>query len=506
MSQSAPDLSHHLSKEARERLPNPMKDIWRRVVSSGRLDVANMANGDPHYSLFPFKQLVFEVPSVTEAQDPVAEWRAGTCPTQSFRSYKDEDCALSLRNAFQYTHGAGLPQCQKVLKDLTDFFFAPPNHTVTLTLGNSDGITKLFRLLGDSGDYFLTDEFSFPGMTNAPLSCGIKWVGIKMDAGGIIPEEMEKILKNWDETKGRRPHVLYIVPVGQNPTGSTLSLERRQKIYCMAQKWDLLILEDDPYYFLQYDLPPAEKIPEVEGTYSQRFAKHLIPTILSLDVDGRVLRVDSFSKILAPGMRLGWITSNKLFHKKLVTYTDSGTQHPHGFGQAFITEMLGEKGWHLDGLCRWLQSLRLDYKRRRDFLLEMFRREVEPTGYATVNIPQGGMFVWMEVHFERHPHYRPGLRDATSSAVAPRTNIETLLLALFEKCMENDVVVMPSSIFSIPEDSMWIGNDNQHVPIRDRTKFFRATFAGTEENIEKGMVRFGRTLKDFFEQPMTVNL
>ncbi|KAH7910284.1 pyridoxal phosphate-dependent transferase [Hygrophoropsis aurantiaca] len=451
-----------------------MKAISRRVASLGRLDVANMANGAPHYSLFPFKQLVFEVPSVTEAQDPVAEWRAGTCPTQSFHSYKDEDCALSLRNAFQYTHRAGLPQCQNALKDLTELFLHP-----RITLSR---------------------------MTNAPLSYGIKWVGIKMDGGGIIPEEMEKILQNWDETKGRRPHVLYIVPVGQNPTGSTLSLERRQKIYRIAQKWDLLILEDDPYYFLQFDLPPVETIPKVDGTYSQRFSKHLIPTMLSLDVDGRVLRVDSFSKILAPGMRLGWITSSKLFHEKLVTYTDSGTQHPHGFGQAFITEMLGEKGWQLDGLCRWLQSLRLDYERRRDFLLEMFRREVGPTGYASVDVPQGGMFVWMEVHFERHPHYRSGLRDATSSAVAPRTNIETLLLALFEKCMENDVVVMPSSIFSIPEDPMWIGNDNQHVPIRDRTKFFRATFAGTEENIEKGMVRFGRTLKDFFEQPMTANL
>jgi len=83
---------------------------------------------------------------------------------------------------------------------------------VTLSLGNSDGVTKAFRILGERGDYFLTENFGFPGMTNASLSCGIKWIGIKMDKGGLVPEELEKILKTWDEKRGRRPHVLYLVP------------------------------------------------------------------------------------------------------------------------------------------------------------------------------------------------------------------------------------------------------------------------------------------------------
>ncbi|KAH7921371.1 PLP-dependent transferase [Leucogyrophana mollusca] len=501
MTSSSPDLSHHLSGEARERLPNPMKVIWRRVNSSGRIDVANMANGDPHHSLYPFKQLMFEVPSVAEEPDPVPAWRTGNCPTQFFHSYKDEPCALSLRNAFQYTHGAGLPECQKTLTDLTQFFYAPPDHAITLTLGNSDGITKLFRLLGERGDHFLTDEFSFPGMTNAPLSYGIKWVGVKMDAGGMIPEEMEKILQNWNEASGRRPHVLYIIPVGQNPTGTTLSLERRQKIYAIAQKWDLIIIEDDPYYFIQFDQPPVETPSDDQGNYSKRFAKSLIPTILSMDTDGRVLRIDSFSKIIAPGMRLGWITSNRMFHDKLVTYTDSGPQHPHAFGQAFVTEMLSEKGWQMDGFCRWLQSLRLDYQRRRDFLLEVFRREVEPTGYASVNVPEGGMFVWIEVYFERHPRYRSEPPVAGSSTVAPRTNVEVLLLELLEKFIELDVVIMPSVLFAIEEHPRWIDDGARHVPIRDRTRFYRATFAGTEETIEKGMTRLGRALREFFDGP-----
>lgn len=117
-----------------------------------------------------------------------------------------------LSDALQYTHGAGLPPTQAALTKLTKLFHNPPDHIVTLTLGNSDGVSKAFRLLGERGDYFMADEFTFSAMTNAPLSYGVKWVGIKMDRGGAIPEDMERVLSTWDHTRGRRPHVLYIVP------------------------------------------------------------------------------------------------------------------------------------------------------------------------------------------------------------------------------------------------------------------------------------------------------
>ncbi|KIJ69099.1 hypothetical protein HYDPIDRAFT_80783 [Hydnomerulius pinastri MD-312] len=493
-----PDLSHHLSQEARERLANPMKEYWRLVASSGKPDIANMGNGDPHHSLYPFRQIMFEVPSIEKSPDPVSAWREGTCPTQILHSYKDEPCALTLRNAFQYTHGAGTTECQEIIANLTNFFFAPPNHEITLTLGNSDGITKLFRLLGTRGDHFLVDEFSFPGMTNAPLAYGIKWVPIKMDTGGMIPEEMEKVLATWNEsTRGRRPHVIYMIPVGQNPTGSTLSLERRQKIYAIAQKWDLVIIEDDPYYFLQYDLPSVQTD---HSNFGKQFVQTLVPTMLSLDVDGRVCRVDSFSKVIGPGMRLGWITSSSMFRDHLVNYTDSGPQHPHAFDQAFVSELLSKGGWQFDGFCQWLQSLRQDYQQRRDFLLEVFRREVEPTGYAKITCPAGGMFVWIEVQFDRHPRYQSKPYTGGSS-IAPRTNTESLLMELFQKLMDLDVVLMPSRSFAIKENEMWIENPAAHVPLLDRIRFLRATFAGTEDTIEKGMTRLGKGLKEFFQEP-----
>jgi aromatic amino acid aminotransferase I len=176
--------------------------------------------------------------------------------------------------------------------------------------------------------------------------------------------------------------------------------------------------------------------------------------------------VSRFSKVLAPGMRLGWVTSNALFHQKLSDYTDSSTQPPHAFGQMFVTEMLGEHGWKMDGFCRWLKSLRLDYQRRRNFLLDVFRREVEPTGYASVNCPEAGMFVWIEVFFERHPRFTVK-HDSDGSPVVARTNTKFLLKELFERLMNTQgVVFIPSSTFAIPENPTWVTNDG-HVPLRD---------------------------------------
>jgi aromatic amino acid aminotransferase I len=277
-------------------------------------------------------------------------------------------------------------------------------------------------------------------------------------------------------------------------------VDRRKKIYAIAQAWDLIIMEDDPYYFLQYDTPQTNCASTDPDEFIKNFRSTLIPTFLSMDVDGRVLRIDTFSKVLAPGMRLGWITSNKLFHLKLADYTDSSTQPPHAFGQMFVTEMLSEHGWKLEGFCRWLESLRLDYQSRRDFLLDVFKREVETTGYASVNCPEAGMFVWIEVFFERHPRFVRGRCDRDGdSVVVARTNTEELLKELFERLMNTQgVVFIPSSTFAIPENALWVESDG-HVPLSDRTRFLRATFGGTEDIIEKGMIRLGQGLREFFQ-------
>ncbi|TFY58221.1 hypothetical protein EVJ58_g6544 [Rhodofomes roseus] len=464
------DLSHHLSQEARLRKPNSMKEIWR--LARRKPNMISLANGDPHSSLYPIKSLTFDVASVTE-KDPVATWRAGSssAPSHSITSSRDEAPVLPVRTAFQYTTGAGLTETQQAVTELTRFYHNPPDHVATLSLGNGDGVTKCFRLLGSPGDHFLADEFTFSALANAAVPHGVKWVSVKIDEGGLIPEDLENVMENWSEERGPKPHVLYTVPCGQNPTGSTLTVERRKKIYELARRFDLLIIEDDPYYFLQYtskpSTPEAQPAPAGSDSQSALSPRGLAPSFLSLDTDGRVLRVDSFSKVFAPGMRLGFITSSPFFHAHLVALTDSSTQHPHAFGQLFLTELLGPAGWTLAGFDAWVRSLRDEYQRRRDFFLGLFEKEVAPLGLVDASVPDAGM---------------------------------QLMEELFETCLDNGLVVMPAWVFALPADPKYDEN-----PIADRMNYFRLTFAGTEEAMEEGLKIFGQSLKEFYaDQPKCI--
>ena len=185
-----------------------------------------------------------------------------------------------------------------------------------------------------------------------------------------------------------------------------------------------------------------------------------------MDVDGRVLRVDSFSKILAPGMRLGTITCSPLFHRYLIELTDNSTQQPAGFGQLFITELLGEEGWTLAGFAQWVKSLSQEYERRRNFLLDLFETKIASTGYASVCTPQAGMFVWVRVNLEKHPRYTVKnkgknvpktncveLIQEVSTSRCPRHRSRAhILYQLFVKCMDNGLAIMPAPIFLVTED------------------------------------------------------
>lgn len=157
-----------------------------------------------------------------------------------------------------------------------------------------------------------------------------------------------------------------------------------------------------------------------------------------------------------------------MFHEKLVTYTDSATQHPAGFSQVAITEMLGENGWGEAGLARWTQGLCRDYQRRRDYLLGVFKTEVAPLGYATVNVPQAGMFVWIQLHLDRHPRFHKGEPNPNDGST---TNIAALMEELFEKCLSKDLLIMPASIFAIPEDLLSAEKGSDYVSLLDVRAF-----------------------------------
>ena len=154
----------------------------------------------------------------------------------------------------------------------------------------------------------------------------------------------------------------------------------------------------------------------------------------------------SFSKVIVPGMRLGWITCSPFFAEKLEILTDSSTQHPHGMGQAFIAELFGEKGWGYSGFFKWIRSLCNDYQRRRDLLLSVFEREMDGSPFASVNVPSAGMFVWVEIHYEHHPYF------TTVDEKIANPSVESMNMDLFQKAFEGGVVVMPAQTFAIATD------------------------------------------------------
>lgn len=236
---------------------------------------------------------------------------------------------------------------------------------------------------------------------------------------------------------------------GQNPTGGTLSIERRKEVYALCQKYDVIIIEDEPYWNLQF--PSAyqktvlhrgscaepnlyTKNYNAEGKSSgYAYLDSLVPSYLSIDIEGRVVRLDTFSKTIAPGSRLGWITAQPAIIERLTRITEVTSQQPSGFVQSLVAEMIFGRddsatkaskqiatGWHMDGWVQWLEGLRAGYETRMQamctvleegkYLFHQSTRDqlddwevVERVQMYDFVWPMGGMFAWVEIRFDTHP-------------------------------------------------------------------------------------------------------
>lgn len=233
-----------------------------------------------------------------------------------------------------------------------------------------------------------------------------------------------------------------------------MSVERRREIYALCQQYDIIIIEDDPYWNLQY--PSAKSLAAeyrglpVDATSPTRnynahgrssgykFLDSLVPSFLSLDTDGRVVRLDTFSKTIAPGCRLGWITAQPAIVERIARISETSTQQPSGFVQAMVAELLvgqqtdepaaaakkrGDQGWRMDGWVRWLEGLRGGYEKRMQDMCSTLEEgkyiidagdDADSADDSTWEVvdkvqmydfvwPEGGMFVWIKASFDTHP-------------------------------------------------------------------------------------------------------
>lgn len=229
--------------------------------------------------------------------------------------------------------------------------------------GANQGIDLTCKVLCNEGDTVICENPSFIGSLNAFRSGSAHLVGVEMEQDGIIVEKLEQALKENPNTK-----YIYLIPNFQNPSGNTMSLEKRKAVYALAQKYDVLILEDNPYGEL-------------------RFAGEHIPSIKSMDKDGRVVYCGSFSKIIAPGLRVGYLVGHKDFIQKIVVVKQVNDVHTNIFGQMICNNFLEQYDYQ-----KHICNLREIYKNKADLMLGAIKANFNDR--VTYTVPQGGLFLW----------------------------------------------------------------------------------------------------------------
>jgi 2-aminoadipate transaminase len=242
---------------------------------------------------------------------------------------------------------------------------------ILITSGSQQALDFIGRLFVNRGDYIVVESPTYLGALQAWNAYGAQYIPVRADEHGMIVEELEAALRIG-------PKFIYILPNFQNPSGSTLSLERRRKLVEIADKYGVPIIEDDPYGQLRY-----------EGEH--------IPSVVSLDSEfrgpnggrysGNVIYMSTFSKLLAPGLRLAWVIAPPEVIHKLVLTKQAADLHTSSFNQYVAFEVA--KGGFLD---EHVKVIRATYKQRRDAMIEMME-ELFPAG-VTWRKPQGGMFLW----------------------------------------------------------------------------------------------------------------
>lgn len=270
-------------------------------------------------------------------------------------------------NALQYSVTEGYPKLRKWLEeDLRKKNIFKDGDTVVVTAGAQQAIEVTAKILCNEGDVIICENPSFIGSLNAFRSYGVKLIGVSMDDQGMKPDELEAVLKANPTTK-----FIYTIPNFQNPTGNTTTLERRKEVYALAKKYGVYILEDNPYGAL-------------------RFAGEDVTCYKELDDSKNVIYAGTFSKVLAPGLRVGYLCADSELVSKAVVGMQTSTVHTNIWAQLlayrFVTEV------DFDAHIKGLQAIyRKKYQRMADAL------KADLPDFVELSKPQGGLFIWATI-------------------------------------------------------------------------------------------------------------
>ncbi len=328
------DITTKFSDKVKHLEASSIREIFKLLAKPG---IISFAGGAPDPSLFPKKEFaeiakeILETEGntalqygITEGYAPLREWTKKRLVTQG------------------------------ILKDDDD---------VIIVSGGQQGIDLCSKSLINPGDGVVCEEPSFIGGLNCFRSYNAELFGVPVESDGLDTDKLEELLKNHSNIK-----LLYTISTFQNPSGITISLEKRKKILELAEKYDILVYEDNPYGEL-------------------RFSGEEIPTLKSLDKTGRVIYFGSFSKILAPGMRLGFTSAKSELLERMIICKQTQDVHTN-----VLSQMIAYKFVTKYSIDEHISTLRKAYGKKCQIMMDLMDKYFPKQ--VTHTCPEGGLFLY----------------------------------------------------------------------------------------------------------------
>lgn len=329
-------MEYKFSKKLADLKPSAIREIFKSLTDPS---IISFAAGNPAPESFPVEEL-------------------GRISADIFAS--------NAAAALQYSITEGYPPLREAVakRQKERFDISRDGDSTLIVSGGQQGIELACKVFCNEGDTVICENPSFIGSLNSFRSCGANVVGVGLEQDGINTEELENTLKSHPEAK-----LLYVIPTFQNPSGITTSLEKRRKILELAQKYGVIIIEDNPYGEL-------------------RFRGSDVPTVKSMDTEGRVIYCSSFSKILSAGMRVGFVIADEKIISKMAVAKQGEDVHTNIFFQMLCYRYMTE--CDLDAHIKDIQAI---YRHKCDLMLECIDKYV-PRDKVSFTRPEGGLFIW----------------------------------------------------------------------------------------------------------------
>lgn len=339
----------------------------------------------------------------------------------------DENPVLAL----QYGVTEGYAPLVETLTELMQnrLHFGTEKDSLFVTSGATQVMELVTKVLCNEGDVIVCENPSFIGSLNCFRSYGARLEGVPVEADGIDISALENVLKK----EGSKAKFLYTIPNFQNPSGVTMSLEKRKALYDLACKYNIILLEDNPYGDLR--------------AYGEE-----LPAIKTFDEEGRVIYAGTFSKVISPGIRVGYVMGPAPILSKMVVGKQTEDVHTAMWNQILVYKWLKEYS-----LEEHVSRMHEIYRRKLDLMCKLIDSELgDVVEYVK---PDGGMFVWCK------------LKDGID------------MLSFCKKAVEKKVAVVPGTAF-LPKEE-------------DTTNCFRLNFSTpSDDDIVEGMKRLGEVAKE----------